>query len=186
MKTKVVNLYGGPGTGKSTTAGALFAEMKYRGVNCEYVQEYAKDKAWEFGTNHLGVPKVFQAQEYIFGKQHFRIRRCAADVDLVITDCPLFLGMVYMPDDFPIPSLRGAIREAYDMYDNLDVFLTRTKAYNTKGRFQTEDEAKGLDISVEQMLVEQRIKYDVVLSGRGAVDEIIQHMKERLWVFPGL
>lgn len=81
MKTKVINLYGGPGTGKSTTAGALFAEMKFRGINCEYVQEYAKDKAWEFGTNHLGIPKVFQAQEYIFGKQHFRLRRCAQDVD---------------------------------------------------------------------------------------------------------
>ena len=48
-RTKIVNLYGGPGTGKSTTAAALFAEMKIRGVNCEYIQEYAKDKAWEFG-----------------------------------------------------------------------------------------------------------------------------------------
>jgi hypothetical protein len=114
MKTKVINLYGGPGTGKSTTAGAMFAEMKYRGINCEYVQEYAKDKAWEFGTNHLGVPKVFQAQEYIFGKQHFRLRRCAQDVDIIVTDCPLFLGLIYIPEDFPIPSLRNAIREAYD------------------------------------------------------------------------
>lgn len=51
--TKVINLYGGPGTGKSSTAGMLFAHLKLRGVNCEYVQEYAKDAAWE------GRPKKF-------------------------------------------------------------------------------------------------------------------------------
>lgn len=177
--TKVVNMYGGPGTGKSTTAGALFAELKYRGVNCEYVQEYAKDKAWEFGTNHLGVPKVFQAQEYIFGKQHFRLRRCAQDVDVIITDCPLFLGLVYMPDDFPIPSLRGAIREAYDMYENLDVFLVRTKAYNPKGRFQTEDQAKGLDTTVLGVLNAQKVHYETVISGRDAVPTILKYMGQR-------
>lgn len=182
MKTKVINLYGGPGTGKSTTAGAMFAEMKYRGINCEYVQEYAKDKAWEFGTNHLGVPKVFQAQEYIFGKQHFRLRRCAQDVDIIVTDCPLFLGLIYMPEDFPIPSLRSAIREAYDMYDNLDVFLVRTKPYNTKGRFQTEEQAKGLDVDVKRMLESQAVPYLTVEAGRNAVTEIFDEMTHRGWV----
>ena len=179
--TRVVNLYGGPGTGKSTTAAALFAEMKYRGVNCEYIQEYAKDKAWEFGTNHLGVPKVFQAQEYIFGKQHFRMRRCATDVDLIITDSPLFLGLVYMPDDFPLPSLRSTIREAYDLYDNLDVFLVRTKPYNTKGRFQTEQEAKTLDKVIKAMLDEQGVSYSLIDSGRAAVDQIIEKMTLKGW-----
>jgi hypothetical protein len=172
--TKVINMYGGPGTGKSTTAAGVFAELKQRGVNCEYVQEYAKDKAWEFGTNHLGVPKVFQAQEYIFGKQHFRLRRCAADVDVIVTDCPLFLGLIYMPADFPIPSLRGAIREAYDMYDNVNIFLVRTKPYNPKGRFQDEDQAKGLDVEIKQMLEQQKVPYDTVIADRNAVDRIIR------------
>jgi len=35
--TLVVNLYGGPGTGKSTTAAATFAELKMAGINCELV-----------------------------------------------------------------------------------------------------------------------------------------------------
>lgn len=43
MKQKVINLYGGPGTGKSTTAAMLFAKMKLAGFNCEYVPEFAKD-----------------------------------------------------------------------------------------------------------------------------------------------
>jgi nicotinamide riboside kinase len=178
MKTKVINLFGGPGTGKSTTAASIFAELKLQGVNCEYVQEYAKDKAWEFGTNHLGTPKVFQAQEYIFGKQHFRLRRCAADVDVIITDCPLFLGLVYMAPDFEIPSLRPAIREAYDLYDNLNIFLGRTKQYNPKGRFQTEEKAKELDVEVRMMLDAQGVPYHHVLAGRTATLEILDIMKQ--------
>lgn len=174
MKTKVVNLYGGPGTGKSTTAAALFSELKFRGVNCEYVQEYAKDKAWEFGTDHLGVPKVFQAQEYIFGKQHFRMRRCAQDVDVIITDSPLLLGLIYTPENFPLPSLSNVIREAYHLYDNLDIFLVRNKPYNAKGRFQTEDQARQLDIEIKHLLDAEKIPYHTVAAGRDSIEQIIK------------
>lgn len=87
-----------------------------------------------------------------------------------------------MPDDFPIPSLRNAIREAYDMYDNLDVFLVRTKPYNTKGRFQTEEEAKGLDVDVRRMLDQQKIPYKVVEAGREAVGQIFDEMTQRGWI----
>ena len=177
----VINLLGGPGTGKSTTAAGVFTELKLRGVNSEYVQEYAKDKAWEFGTNHLGVPKVFQAQEYIFGKQHFRLRRCAQDVDIIVTDCPLMLGLIYMPEDFPIPSLRPAIREAYDMYDNLNIFLVRTKEYNPKGRFQTEEAAKQLDVDVKNMLDAQGVPYHIVEAGRNAIPEIFKIAEDHGW-----
>lgn len=181
MKSKVINLYGGPGTGKSTTAAAVFANLKFHGVNCEYVQEYAKDKAWEFGKNHAGVPKVFQAQEFIFGKQHFRLRRVASEVDVVITDCPILLGLIYMPEDFPIPSLRPAIREAYEMYDNLNIFLVRNKPYNPKGRFQDEDGAKALDNDVKNMLEAQKLEYHVVEAGIGSIDVIRGLMEKRGW-----
>lgn len=182
MKPKIISLYGGPGTGKSTTAAGVFSEMKHRGINSEYIQEYAKDKAWEFGTNHLGVPKVFQAQEYIFAKQHFRLRRCAQDVDIMVTDCPLFLGLVYMPEDFPMPSLRNVIREAYDMYDNLNVFLVRTKQYNPKGRFQTEDQAKGLDVTVKNILDSQGVPYITVEAGRDACFTILAEAESKGWL----
>lgn len=172
MKTRVVNLYGGPGTGKSTTAAALFAELKFRGVNCEYIQEYAKDKAWEFSNSDV-TPKVLEAQEYIFGKQHFRLRRCAKEVDLIITDSPLLLNLIYTPDDFPLPSLRKVVKEAYDMYDNLDIFLTRTKLYNPKGRFQTEQEAKLLDLKIKDMLNDQKVDFYTLDAGRDSVQQLV-------------
>jgi hypothetical protein len=40
--TVVVNLFGGPGTGKSTTASGVFYHLKRDNRNVELVQEYAK------------------------------------------------------------------------------------------------------------------------------------------------
>jgi len=42
-----VNLFGAPGSGKSTCAAYTFAKLKMLGVNCELVTEFAKDKTWE-------------------------------------------------------------------------------------------------------------------------------------------
>jgi hypothetical protein len=185
-RTKIINLYGGPGTGKSTTAAGLFSYLKQQGVNCEYVQEYAKDKAWEFGNSHKeenkNPPKVFLAQEYIFAKQHFRIRRCAEDVDIIVTDSPLLLGLVYMPEDFELPSLRNTIREAYSLYESIDIFLIREKAYNPKGRMQTEDEAKELDNVVRTMLNNEHIEHFVVNSDLNAVAEIAKILTNEGWI----
>lgn len=45
--TLLVNLYAGPGAGKSTGAAYIFAKLKMAGVDCEYVSEYAKDRVWQ-------------------------------------------------------------------------------------------------------------------------------------------
>ena len=44
---KVINFYGGPGTGKSVQAAATYCALKKQGLNCELVTEYAKDKLWD-------------------------------------------------------------------------------------------------------------------------------------------
>lgn len=41
---KVINLFAGPGSGKSTTCAGVFSKLKLAGVNCEMALEYAKDK----------------------------------------------------------------------------------------------------------------------------------------------
>ena len=47
MSALVINLFGGPGCGKSTIAALLFGKLKQNGINCEMALEYAKDKVWE-------------------------------------------------------------------------------------------------------------------------------------------
>ena len=69
MSALVVNLFGGPGCGKSTVAALLFGKLKQHGVNCEMALEYAKDKVWEESF------KTLEDQIYIFGKQLHKIWR---------------------------------------------------------------------------------------------------------------
>lgn len=87
--TLIVNLYGGPGTGKSTTAAGLFYKLKEAGINSEYIQEYAKDKTWQADYFTL------ECQPYITSKQLYRLHRVLDKVDVVVTDSPLIQGLVY-------------------------------------------------------------------------------------------
>ena len=43
-KTLIINLIGGPCSGKSTIASGLFYNLKKLGYNCELALEFAKDK----------------------------------------------------------------------------------------------------------------------------------------------
>jgi tRNA uridine 5-carbamoylmethylation protein Kti12 len=65
---KVINLFGGPSTGKSTTAAYLFYYLKNKNLNIEYVREYAKDVVYE-GSYHK-----LQNQIYITAKQYKRMK----------------------------------------------------------------------------------------------------------------
>ncbi len=47
MKTTIINLYGGPGAGKSTSAAYLYYLLKCQQENVELVREYVKKWAWE-------------------------------------------------------------------------------------------------------------------------------------------
>ena len=49
----VINLVGGPGSGKSTTAAGLFFLMKIRGLRCELVTEYAKELSYDKNWSDL-------------------------------------------------------------------------------------------------------------------------------------
>lgn len=80
--TTFINLFGGPGTGKSTAAASLFAEMKKKGMDVELVTEVAKDFVWEERQ------KTLEIQPYITVKQYRNLFRLKGKVDYVITDAP--------------------------------------------------------------------------------------------------
>lgn len=175
-KPLVINLFGAPGAGKSTGAAIVFAELKKRGVNAELVTEFAKDKTWEGNATALGC------QEYVFGKQSYRLARCRADVDVIVTDSPLPLSLLYASD----PALLGdgafqkVVMNVFNSYNNLNFYILRVKPYNPKGRNQTEAESDALNGPLQTLLAENKIPYCCIYGDDEGYAEIVQRVAERL------
>lgn len=147
----IINMFGGPGTGKSTLAARIFSEMKCDGINCELVTEYAKDLVWRQMQN------VMKDEIYIFAKQQHRIRMVSEHVDHIITDSPLLLPLIYDKD--PSDEFIALILHEYNKYDSLNLFLNRFKPYCEVGRNETEEEARAIDDVIKDMLYDYDIDY---------------------------
>jgi hypothetical protein len=167
----VVNLFAGPGSGKSTTCAGVFARLKLAGVNCEMALEYAKDKVWEESN------KVLDDQIYVFGKQLHRIFRLKDKVDVVITDSPILLSIIY--DKTGNKYFSDLVLNQFNNFDNRNYFIERTTVYNPKGRLQTEDEAKEIDKVLLDLLKDCNIEYDSVGKSE-AVDYIFNKIMKEL------
>ena len=148
----IVNLYGGPGTGKSTTMAAIFAELKKRGASVEMAPEWVKVPVW------AGEIHVLEDQLYIFAKQNRILRRLVGNVDFVITDSPLLMSLVYSAD----PLLHALVRDVSYGYDNMHVFLSRVKPYDPAGRIQDETKARDLDREIRNMLRQESVIFCAV------------------------
>ena len=172
-KTLIVNFYGGPGSGKSTMAARIFAELKDLGINCEIATEYAKDVTWQKGYHVLGN------QLYIFAKQQHRIWRLDGQVDVIVTDAPILNSLVYASDETS-ETFKTLVKEEYLKRPTIDVMLRRVKTYNPAGRSQTEDEAKVLDRHIFSVLDKNSDSYCIYdgckESTNAIVDKILDHL----------
>jgi nicotinamide riboside kinase len=145
-----INLFGGPGTGKSTMAASLYSELKNYGnstghtIQTELVREYVKNWAWE-NRKILGYD-----QFYIFAKQLRAEELCLRNgVDVIITDSPIALAYMYSVayNLTGRNEIRSLVQSFEKEYPSKNIFLKRdyTVPYNQKGRYQNLEEAKQLD-----------------------------------------
>ena len=176
MDKIVICLYGGPGTGKSTTAAHLFALLKQRGANTELVTEYVKNWVWEGREIKPGD------QYYLFAKQSRLERMKFKDVDITITDSPVWLSSIYERKFEPEPHICGALIDkhvgvAKSMgVQHKHVFLKRCKPYDKSGRYQTEEEAKEIDKEIWDYLAEVTDEVVTVTSDNSAAENIIKYL----------
>lgn len=156
----VVNLYGGPGSGKSTTAAYVFSILKMRGKKAELATEVAKDWVWE------ERPLTHEHQFVLLSKQLRKLQRVDGKVDVVITDSPLLLSLVYGDLEY-YPYLKDMVLHEHKRYTTVDVWVKRTKEYVNAGRLQSEDEARALDKRIATVW-ENYTNEDYVINGNQA------------------
>jgi hypothetical protein len=153
MKTTVVNLFAGPGAGKSTIAASIFSNLKWMGIDCELVTEYAKDKVWQ---EHSAV---FDNQVYLFAKQYYKLSSVVDKVPVIVTDAPLLLPLVYQK--VSIPYFKEFVLDRFFSFNNINFFLDRgAKEYKEVGRNQTAQEAVEIDKMIQSLLDNNDIAYE--------------------------
>jgi len=119
----VINLWGGPGAGKSTIAAELFVSLRRaKTVNVELTNEFATELCFENAKENL------KDQVYLLGNQWHRLWRLdKRAVQVAICDSPLGLGIAHLQQDKPryydefVQLVLGMQHE----YPTVDIFLQR-------------------------------------------------------------
>lgn len=157
-----IGFIGGPGCGKSTSAAWLMAQLKMAGVDVELVQEYVKN--WAFEKRH---PERFD-QVFLIGQQMRQEDLMLRNgVEVIVTESPVLMSACY-GKWFKAKSWKHLIPIALDFekqYPSLNIFLTRGEEYNTKGRFQSKDDAVALDKFIRSIYLQSKHKiFDVMFN----------------------
>lgn len=154
MKTTIINLYGGPGAGKSTSSAYLYYLLKCQQENVELVREYVKNWAWE--NRPFGV----YDELYFLGKQVRHESMLFGKVKYIVTDAPVYMTAYYANLYCSLGFAQGVEKAAYAFYqqakddghNHVHVYLKRHRPYQAEGRYQNEQEALAVDDGVLKML----------------------------------
>jgi nicotinamide riboside kinase len=157
MAMKVINLFGAPGSGKSTMAARIFADMKCRGIKVEYTDEYAKRKVYEGNSKALGC------QPYIMAQQLYKLEILENDADFVITDSPVLLSCLYN-SRYPQNSFNHFTIDAFNQFNNNNLVLLRDYKSEVQGFGRIHNHLQCVEIQnrMMRMLDSNRIEYTVI------------------------
>ena len=176
----VINLFGAPGSGKSTTAAGLFFLMKINKMSVELVTEFAKELVLERREN------VFGDQNFIFAEQARRIRRVQENgYQFAITDSPILLPAFYSQETMP-KTFEPMVIDEFHSYSNLNYFLDRKHSFEAIGRRHTEDQSEIIKVELGSYLAQRDIEYVEVPAGPRTPEVILEDIKKRMPPMMGL
>ncbi len=173
MKTVVVNLFAGPGAGKTTCAWAIASELKKRNIEAEYVSEYAKELVWDNKAYMLdGSP---ENQKQVYEEQDRRVQRLLGKVSIVVTDSPAILSLIYAKD--PSTAFHNEALDRFNRQQNFNLFINRGKVFQQAGRLHNLEESIKIDDNIKGFLRENNIYFGTYYHEtlNVLVDNILKH-----------
>ena len=175
--SKIINLFGGPGVGKSSIAAGITYKLKKNHIDCDQPYEFPKLLAWD--ENHSAI----QDQLYVLANQHRGIVKSYGKVDYIVLDSPILLSLTYRNyykgTDYP-SNLYGEtfdtmVLDIFNQYDNINIVLERADGkHNDDERYQNLEESKELDKVIMNSLIDNNIPYHTIKVGENTVNDIIK------------
>jgi predicted ATPase len=154
MNYRRINLWGGPGAGKSTMAAYLYAELKAIGFKVEFSQENFKPWAYQ-GRKASGYDDLLLFAQQLHAEEVY-LRN---GVDYVVVDCPPLMCCVYNKSRVPCHADLVNIAMGYEeAYKSINIFLEREQVYQEHGRIHSSDEAKVID---HEMRINYLVRYNL-------------------------
>jgi RecA/RadA recombinase len=173
---KVINLFGPPGSGKSTVAAGLFYRLKSKGIICELTQEYAKELVWaESQAIPSQQPAGMEDQLSIFAEQNRRLVRVNGKIEMAVTDSPLLLSSIYAPAGYP-ENFHRLVVDIFRSYHNVNFFLERAVPYRNMGRLHDEKQAEDLGSQMRGLLDDLGLPYEVLPGDEAAPEKILKRL----------
>ena len=168
--TIVINAFGGPGSGKTTSCMNICAELKKQGFNAEYVQEYAKELVYDKNFEILDGSKEHQFE--ILKEQVHRMDRLIGKTDFIVTDSPILLNTVY--NQQLTPEYERMVSELSGQYQNFSFFMKRDDSqFQTEGRIHDLQESKQKDKEIKSLLKKHKVYYGTY--DHETVDVVVQN-----------
>jgi len=174
--TKVINLVGAPGVGKTLMSCLVFSKLKMMHLTAEYVQEFAKTLVWQQRYEEL------YNQYYTTYEQYKMIKAIDGAVDYIVCDSGLILGLFYNiyneQNVSNVEKTQAMILGKMKEFDNIYIFLERneTLPFEKAGRLQTEEECKKINDNIKQLLIDNDLQFKSFLSSERSVDGIIEYI----------
>jgi hypothetical protein len=172
---KRICFFGGPGSGKSTIAAKVFAELKSRHLPFELVDEAIKGMAWR------KIPPQGFDSVWLLGKQIHREDVVLRSGGSVVTGGPPLQQLVYMkyrkePYWF---DLLQVIQHFESQYPAVNILLQRNVPYQTEGRYEsTEEHASIIDNDTKAILGLAGTAYTTFVPQQ--FEELMQHIDKNL------
>ena len=156
--TKVINIIGGPGCGKSMFSAAIVLFLHLHAKTVETIPDHAKALVWQRNF------EVLKNQYFIAQRQFEMLNLLDGQVQFLVTESSLpqtlYYNENYEPNICDVAKTRAQILAWHGMYDNINILVERgDKRYVRAGRLQEEEQARAIDLGLRSLLDREGIAY---------------------------